>query len=113
MTLAQFRRRVVEAFGPNLEHATPSNVREFVARVREEIFPSPKEGKRWVISVGDRDEDYETIMLRYFADTLNMSADHAAISLWLYAFEMWFSELEITYSERFAQMWGPVDEAEQ
>ena len=113
MRFTEFRRRVREAFGPDLEHATPQNVRDFVAKTREEVFPSPKREDRWVIDSPTGERDYEGVMLSYFADTLAMSPDRAAIGLWLYAFEMWFAELELSYEDRFAEMWGPIDEAEQ
>ena len=46
MTLGDFKQRVRDAFGPQMEHATPANVREFLDVVARERWREEKAARR-------------------------------------------------------------------
>ncbi len=109
MTLTEFRRRVLEEFGPGLEHTTYASVHGFCARLREEVFPSHREGKTYVLDEASPTPSWEDAMAAYFEAALAMNPDHAAISLWLYAFETWYSE-DRDGEERFSDLLSDTDD---
>lgn len=90
MTWEEFRRRVLEEFGPGLEGASVRAVLAFCARMREEAFPSPRLGDAFVLPES-APTDWDDAQRGWFRDVLDGAAEPAAISLWLHAFEVWHS----------------------
>lgn len=109
MTLAEFRLRVLEEFGRGLERTTYASVHGFCARLREEVFPSRREGKTYVLDDDAPTPSWDDAMASYFEAALALDPDRAAISLWLHAFETWYAERDET-DERFAELLGDADE---
>ena len=103
MTLTEFRRRVQDAFGPAMEHATPANVREFLDRLAHERWQEEK-ASRAGDGGGDEEDrieiapggptSYEEILRRFFADALRAGPDDALIQLWLFALDLAYAGVE-------------------
>ncbi len=93
MTWAEFRRRVLQAFGPGLERTNYGSVHTFCAQIREELSPTPRCGDALLL-VDEPAIGYDEVMRGFFESTLQQAAEEAAISLWLHAFETWYSEAE-------------------
>lgn len=91
MTFEELRQRVLEAFGPGLEGTSYASVFRFCARIQEEAFPSPREGKAFVLPEEPLPPDWDGAQRAWFEAVLHMPADQAAISLWLHAFETWYA----------------------
>ena len=103
MNIAAFKQRVREAFGPQMEHATPANVREFLDGIARERWREEKAARR--ASQPDvpnppieipREEaaSYEDILRRFFADALSAPHDEALIQLWLLALDLAYAGLQ-------------------
>jgi hypothetical protein len=91
MTWAEFAARVREALGPDLQAVRPERVHEFLAALREELEPTPREDEAVVLPEGPS-EGYDEILRSFFSGVLDRDADSAAIDLWMHAFEAWCSE---------------------
>jgi len=107
LTLDEFRAAVHAAFGPNLEHVTPELMRDFIARMYARLSPPERTDKGAVIIPNDGATSYEEIVIHFFSHTLELPPDQALILLWLFAGEMYFSELGEEYSERFKDLAPP------
>ena len=103
MSLAEFKQRVRETFGPQMENATPANVREFLDTIARERWREEKAARRAAHPddpnppVEIRREEalsYEDILRRFFADVLAASHDEALIQLWLLALDLAYAGLE-------------------
>ena len=109
----EFKQRVREAFGPQMEHATPANVREFLDVIARERWREEKAARR-AAHPGQpnpplelpREEatSYEDILRRFFANTLASPHDEALIQLWLLALDLAYAGVE----EQAAQEIGPL-----
>ncbi len=113
MTLPEFKQRVRTAFGPQMENATPANVREFLDVIARERWREEKAARRGSFpGIADppveiaRTEpvSYEDILRHFFADTLTASHDDALIQLWLLALDLAYAGLE----EQVEQELGPL-----
>ncbi len=106
MRLEEFRKRIKQEFGANLEYATPANVREFLDRVHEEVFqgqlPVPIELKEPKLT-------YEEILKDFFARVLDFNKEEALIMLWTMAFDLSFSTLEIHLADRFELLFKEME----
>jgi hypothetical protein len=105
--LEQFRAAVRQAFGRNLEKATPSNVRDFMDRYQEEIFESPTRGR---IEINETKTTYEEILKDFFARVLERPTDEALIMLWTLAFDLSFFNIEQHAAERLQSLFGESNE---
>jgi DNA polymerase III delta prime subunit len=103
MDLLEFKRRARKAFGSNMEHATPANVREFVDIVNQELWREDRAkrllGAQSPIPVFDfssRDQSisYETAVREFFSSALNAQDERALVILWLYALDLSYSGIE-------------------
>ncbi len=105
--LAEFRDRVYREFGPNLEKATPANVRDFLDSFQENAF-SPKQHTRFELN--ESKTTYEEILKDFFVRVLDRPTDDALITLWLMAFELSFYGLEQHLSDRLQALFSELNE---
>jgi hypothetical protein len=108
VTLSEFKRLVEAEFGPNLQNATPANVREFLDRLQNSDC---QEGA--VLRYEMREEHahtYEEIIKDFFARTLDMPAQEAVVSLWIVAIELAFAMVEYQYSEQLDPLFQSIDD---
>ena len=105
--LAQFRRRVQQEFGLNLEKATPANVRDFMDNYQDDIMPVNARGR---IELNESKTTYEEILKDFFARILERPTEEALILLWLMAFEMSFYTIEQHVSDRFQSLFGDMSD---
>lgn len=101
--LEQFRQRVRQEFGRNLEKATPANVRDFMDNYQQTIFQDAVPSR---LELNEPKTTYEEILKDFFARVLDRPTDEALILLWLMAFEMSFFTIEQHVSERFQSLFG-------
>jgi len=103
MNLQDFKDRIRKAFGENLEHATPENVREFLCGMTACGLESSIDGRM----VLDEDaSSYEEIVKDFFSKVLDMPREDAIIVLWLLAFDLVFSAIELQQADRFRSIFG-------
>ena len=101
MRLSEFKQRIREQFGPNLEHATPANVREFLDQMQLAQFKAPS-GGRFVLD--EPAITYEEIVKDFFSRVLDAPLEDAVILLWTIALELSFAAIEFQYSEVFESL---------
>lgn len=104
MTLAEFRRRVHEEFGPDLEHMTPANVREFLEKLQREGKPP---GGRYALN--ESKNSYEAILRDFFRQTLDVPPEQAVIPLWTLALELAYADLREVIADHIGRLFGPGD----
>lgn len=107
MRLDEFKKWVRAEFGPNMEHATPANVREFLDRMHAELAPVDR-GRRIVID--EPATSYEEILRDFFSRVLEMPQEEAIISLWMLALELSFSGVREQLAERFERLFQGLEE---
>jgi len=109
VTLDEFRTAVYAAFGSQLEHVTPELMRDFIARMYAQLSPPERTEKGAVVIPPDTigAASYEEIVITFFARMLELPPDQALILLWLFAGEIYFSDLGEQYSERFKDLAPP------
>lgn len=108
MNLSEFRKLVEREFGPNLQHATPANVREFLDRLQQKAYRARRMPRYEMRE--ERACTYEEIVKEFFADVLEMPPHEAAILLWLVALELAFAAIEHHYSEQLDPLFRNLDE---
>lgn len=103
MTLPEFKQRVREAFGPQMENATPANVREFLDSIARERWREEKAARRAAhpelldppLEIPHEEAaSYEDILRRFFADALAAPNEEALMQLWLLALDLAYAGLE-------------------
>ena len=102
MSLAEFKLRVRDAFGPDMAHATPANVREFLDAVARDRWREEKAARRAALGdselplelTADANLSYEDILRRFFADALAAPNEQALMQLWLLALDLAYAGLE-------------------
>ncbi|MHB9131434.1 MAG: hypothetical protein ACYDBB_10130 [Armatimonadota bacterium] len=109
MNLEQFRHEVHAEFGPHLEHATPEHVRKFLCRIQAEIA-SGKATKAGFDISQEHAKNYEQIVTEFFARVIDFPTEQAVIHLWIFAAEMYFSQLGEQYAELSAMLSFDVSE---
>ncbi len=102
MTRAELRKRVQTEFGPKLRRLTPAGAREFLDRLYREFHTATHLGGP--IEIKESAHSYEEIMADFFTSVLEVSAEDAAVMLWLWAFEQHYATLEEEYTERFLSL---------
>ncbi len=103
MDIDEFRRRVRDEFGPNLEYATPANVREFLDGLSLKQF----EGKlKRRIVLNEPKTTYEEILKDFFSRVLDLPKDEALMLLWTMAFELSFEVLQHHLADSFSSLIG-------
>lgn len=108
VTLSEFKRLVEAEFGPNLENATPANVREFLDRLQNSDYPQEKS---WRYEMQEEHaHTYEEIIKDFFARTLEMPSQEAVISLWIMAIELAFAMIEYQYAEQLDPLFQTIDD---
>ena len=106
MRIEEFRQAIKGEFGDNLQHATPSNVREFLDRIHEDTY----QGRlRERIELDEPKTTYEEILKDFFARVLDFPKDEAMIMLWTMAFDLSFSALEIHLADRFGSLFKDLE----
>ncbi len=103
MTLPEFKQRVRDAFGPDMGHATPANVREFLDVVARDRWREEQAARRAAHPAGTPAPlelpdgprlSYEDILRHFFADALNAPNEQALIHLWLLSLDLAYTGLE-------------------
>jgi len=107
VTLEAFRRLVREQFGPDMERATPQNVREFLDRMQQELDTTPPGGP-YELSEGET--SYEAILRTFFSEILDAPRDQALIQLWMLGLELAFADLHDTIEEEISPLFRPWEE---
>lgn len=103
MNIEEFRRAIRREFGPNLEYATPANVRDFLTELSRQRFES-RLHKRIVLN--EPKTTYEEILKDFFSKVLDFPPDEALILLWTMAFELSFEMLQHHLADRFDALFG-------
>lgn len=117
MTLREFQRRVRDAFGPDMAHATPANVREFLDGIARERWREEKAARVAVAGVSDAPFEipsdaatsYEEILRRFFAEALALPDEHALIQLWTFALDMAYAGLEEAQAQQMGSLFDDYD----
>ncbi len=107
MTLEEFRRRVREQFGPEMQRTTPQNVREFLDQMQEEMGSVPPGG---TYELNESETSYEAILHAFFFEILDAPSEQAFIQLWMHGFELAFAGLRDTIEEEISPLFAPWDE---
>jgi hypothetical protein len=107
LDIEQFKSAVRQEFGPNLEHATPANVREFLDKMQIDAH----EGGRPRIVLNETKTTYEAILRDFFARVLDFPRDDALILLWTLAFELSFTTLEHHLADQLDPLFRDLDQA--
>lgn len=107
MKIEDFRRAIRREFGPNLEHATPANVREFLNELSQRQHETRLRRR---IVLDEPKTTYEEILKDFFSRVLDFPSDEALILLWTMAFELSFEMLEHHLADRFDVLFRDADE---
>src|SRR5262245_12932840 len=107
MTLTEFRSRVREHFGANLEHMTPANVREFLDELQRE-----EGGGRGRIRLDEVQPSYEGILRDFFRSTLASTPEEAMIPLWTLALELAYADVRDVVEEQLGALFQGVEDPE-
>jgi len=105
--LEEFKTKVFNHFGNDLEHATPANVRAFLDEVQQSLSSRPGPGRPWVID--ETAGSYEEVLRQFFARVLEFPPEEAVMALWLVAFEACFAALMELESMRFERLFRVED----
>jgi hypothetical protein len=105
--LREFKRLVQAEFGPRMENATPSNVREFLDKIQTR-WPSQKANGRFVID--EPALSYEEILRDFFARVLDLPEEQAVVALWTLALELAFADLNEVLEDRFGPLFRGIEE---
>jgi hypothetical protein len=103
MDLQDFKDRIRATFGDNFVHATPENVREFLDSMTDCGLESSIDGR---IVLDEDASSYEEVVKDFFSKVLDMQREEALIVLWLLAFDMVFSAIEMQQADRFRSIFG-------
>ena len=105
MTLSEFRSRARRQFGPNLEHMTPANVREFLDTLQRE--PASAAGR---IHLDEAETSYEAILRDFFRHTLDSRPDEAMIALWTLALELAYADLHDVVEDQIGGLFAGIED---
>ncbi|HEY3331448.1 MAG TPA: hypothetical protein VGK19_15565 [Capsulimonadaceae bacterium] len=113
MEISEFKRRVRQAFGPNMEHATPANVREFIDGVQREMWRdersrlSEKTGiprPPYDLSGPHDPVTYEGALRSFFAAAIDEPDDQAFIALWMFTLDLAYNGIEEMQSDSLSRL---------
>lgn len=107
MDLREFKKLVTKEFGDELEHATPGNVREFLDHMELGVLGPHLKGP---IVLEEHASSYEEVLKDFFARVLTLPKDEALMLLWLLAFDLAFSAIELQQAEKFKSLFGEFDD---
>lgn len=104
--LREFRACVLKQFGPNLEHATPANVREFLDQLQlSEYKASPDKP----LVLEETHQTYESIIKDFFARCLTLPPEEALVLLWTVALDLSFAIIESHDADRLSSLFPVVE----
>ena len=101
MDLHEFKKLIFEEFGESLEHATPENVRSFLDRVQNDVLGARLKDR---IVLEEHASTYEEVLKDFFANVLELPKDDAVMMLWLLAFDLAFSAIELQQADKFKSL---------
>ena len=104
----ELRRLVIKEFGRGLEHATPANVREFLDRMQLGVIGPGAKGR---IVLDESASSYEEIIKEFFIRVLEMPRDEAIVLLWLLAFDLSFSSIELQHEDKLKSLFKELEES--
>jgi len=107
MNVQELKRLIHKEFGRKLEHATPSNVREFLDRIQAGEFTSRTGGR---LILNEHASTFEEIIKEFFVRVLDLPRDEAIVMLWLLAFDLSFSAIELHQAETFRSLFGDYEQ---
>jgi hypothetical protein len=107
MDLSEFKGLVNNEFGNHLEHATPGNVREFLDRMQLNSLGPNLKGR---IVLEEHASTYEEVVKDFFAKVLEFPKEEALMLLWLLAFDLVFSAIELQQADKFRTLFRDLDE---
>ncbi len=110
MRLSELKRLAEQEFGPNLEYATPANVREFLERLQQEALQQSRASQSRYEMPVEHARSFEEIIRDFFARTLEMPEEEAAPLLWLVALELAYAAIELHYSEQLDPLFRSLDD---
>ncbi|MBP6964389.1 MAG: hypothetical protein KBC96_08290 [Armatimonadetes bacterium] len=108
MDTRELRQLITKEFGAALEHATPANVREFLDRMELGV-PGP--GSTGRIILEEKAASYEGILKDFFVRVLDMPRDEAVALLWLLAFDLSFSAIELQHEDKLMSLFKELEES--
>ena len=106
-SLEKFRQAVINEFGKNLEKATPSNVRQFLARLQASHTTETLRGR---VVLNETKTTYEEILKDFFVRVLEKPSDESVIILWTVAFELSFFLIEQHASDHLSNLFKEPSE---
>jgi hypothetical protein len=118
MELNEFKKRVALAFGPEMVHATPANVRDFIDTLQREVWESSradqaaKTGNPFAPVDIDSTQSilsYEGTIRDFFNRMLQENSDQSMILVWMFALELAYSGIEEMHGESMNKLF--VDDA--
>ena len=107
MDTKDFKNIICNKFGNNLENATLANVREFLDSMELNVLGPELKGR---IVLEEKASSYEEIVKDFFVKVLEFPKDEALIMLWLLAFDLVFSAIELQQADKFKTMFGDFEE---
>lgn len=108
MDTKELRKIVIKEFGAGLEHATPANVREFLDRMELGVLAP---GAKGPIVLDESASTYEEIIKDFFIRVLEMPRDEAITLLWLLAFDLSFSAIELQHEDKLKSLFKELEES--
>lgn len=106
MDAAEFRRRICETFGQDLERANPENVREFVTWFLD-TESGRRPGEHYELS-GEPDASVEAGLKAFLLDALTAAPEPARQQLWVALLEIWYGVLETDAEARFERIFRDI-----
>ena len=104
----ELRRLVIKEFGSGLEHATTANVRDFLDRMQLNVVGPGVKGR---IILDEHAVSYEEIIKEFFVRVLELPKDEAILMLWLLAFDLTFSSIELQHEEKLMSLFKEFEES--
>lgn len=108
MDTRELKRLVVSEFGAGLEHATPANVRDFLDRMQLGVISPGVKGR---IVLDEHASSYEEIIKEFFIRVLELPKDEAVMMLWLLAFDLTFSAIELQHQDKLMSLFKELEES--
>lgn len=108
MDTRELKRLITQEFGEGLEHATPANVRDFLDRMGLNVISPDTKGR---IILEERASTYEEILKDFFVKVLELPKDEAIMLLWLLAFDLTFSAIELQHEDKLRTLFKELEES--
>ncbi len=119
MRLEEFKKRVKNAFGDDLQNATPANVREFLDGLQQEIWRAQRADQRArehslhppiEIPSTTAGITWESLIREFFLQSLEVEHEQAIMMLWIFAFDLAYSGIEDLHAEKFNRLFQDMAE---